>query len=61
MGEQFSLGIAHYFTCVYRPHHLTLMIVPQISLQYSTVDGFYHASTLPIVKFFQQFKESNLY
>lgn len=52
MGEQFSLGIAHYFACVYRPHHLTLMIVPQISLQYSTVDGFYHASTLPIVKIF---------
>lgn len=60
MGEQFSLGIAHYFACVYRPHHLTLMI-PQISLQYSTVDGFYHASTLPIVNFFSQFKESNLY
>lgn len=51
MGEQFSLGIAHYFACVYRPHHLTLMI-PQISLQSSTVDGFYHASTLPIVKIF---------
>lgn len=47
MGEQ-SLGFAHYFTCVYRPHYLTLMI-PQISLLYSTVDGFYHASTLPIV------------
>lgn len=51
MGEQ-SLGFAHYFACVYRPHHLTLMIVPQISLLYSTVDGFYHASTLPIVKIF---------